>query len=134
MLPLLTVVKKRWPTRADATANACEPANTVHLCMRLNQPLLDKLESFLRDQAYVVRYEKGNFRGGYCLLEDKKTVVVNKFYPLESRVSTLIEVVLSLDATALALEAHHTQLLTQLRAHTATLAASQEATGAAPTV
>jgi hypothetical protein len=105
--------------------------------MRLNQALLDKLESFLRDQAYVVRYEKGSFRGGYCLLEDKKTVVVNKFFPLESRVSTLIEVVLSLDTPALVLEPHYTQLLAQLRTHvanTTALAPGNELPLEAPTL
>jgi hypothetical protein len=40
----------------------------------------------------VIRYEKGSFQSGYCILQDKKVVVVNKFYDTESRINALIEI------------------------------------------
>lgn len=41
----------------------------------------------------TVRYEKGSFSSGYCILQDQHVVVVNKFYPLDARIDTLLEIV-----------------------------------------
>jgi hypothetical protein len=60
---------------------------------------LKKLEDTLKEYAYEVRYEKGNFRSGYCVLEAKKVVVVNKFSTLESRIQSLIEITQQLAKT-----------------------------------
>lgn len=59
---------------------------------------LKKLEEILKEQAYEVRYEKGNFRSNYCLLEAKRVVVINKFSSLESRIQALIEIITTLNA------------------------------------
>jgi hypothetical protein len=53
---------------------------------------LKKLEDFLKENRYEVRYEKGNFKSGYCILEAKKVVVVNKFATVESRIQSLFEI------------------------------------------
>jgi hypothetical protein len=29
--------------------------------------------------GYLVRFERGNFQSGFCILEDRKVVVLNKF-------------------------------------------------------
>lgn len=57
---------------------------------------LKKLEDLLKEQGYDVRYEKGNFKSGFCVLEDKKVVVINKFSTLESRIQALTEIIVSL--------------------------------------
>ena len=59
---------------------------------------LKKLEELLKEQNYDVRYEKGNFRSNYCLLEAKRVVVINKFSTLESRIQALIEIITTLNA------------------------------------
>ncbi len=59
---------------------------------------LKKLEELLKEQTYEVRYEKGNFRSNYCLLEAKRVVVINKFSTLESRIQALIEIITTLNA------------------------------------
>lgn len=59
---------------------------------------LKKLEDVLKEGGYEVRYEKGNFKSGYCLLELKKVVVVNKFSTLESRIQSLLEIIGQLSA------------------------------------
>ncbi len=59
---------------------------------------LKKLEELLKEQNYEVRYEKGNFRSNYCLLETKRVVVINKFSTLESRIQALIEIITTLNA------------------------------------
>jgi hypothetical protein len=59
--------------------------------MKLNQNTLDQLESVLEESGYVVRYERGNFQSGYCILEQKKVVVLNKFLSMEGRIQTVLD-------------------------------------------
>ncbi len=59
--------------------------------MKYNQTSLDKLETVLDESGYVYRYERGNFQSGFCILEAKKVVVLNKFLSIEGRINTLIE-------------------------------------------
>jgi hypothetical protein len=61
--------------------------------MKFTQTTLDKIERILDETEYIVRYERGNFQSGYCILEDRKVVVLNKFLQLEGRISTLIDIV-----------------------------------------
>ena len=53
---------------------------------------LKKLEQLFDEARYIVRYEKGNFNSGYCILEDKRIVVINKFLNVEGRINALIEI------------------------------------------
>ncbi|MEZ4826545.1 MAG: hypothetical protein R3C61_09655 [Bacteroidia bacterium] len=71
--------------------------------MRISKTTQEKLQSLLKDQGYVIRYERGNFHGGYCIVMDQKTIIVNKFHPLESKISTLQEIIrqISLDESLL---------------------------------
>ncbi len=57
--------------------------------MKYTQATLTKLEKILEEAEYVVRYERGTFQSGYCLLEDRKVVVLNKFLQIEGRINTL---------------------------------------------
>jgi len=61
--------------------------------MKYNQSTLDKLEKIIDEAGYVIRYERGNFQSGYCILEQKKVVVLNKFLQTEGRINTLIDLV-----------------------------------------
>jgi hypothetical protein len=61
--------------------------------MKYNQTTLDKIEKILDEVEYVVRYERGNFQSGYCILEQRKVVVLNKFLQLEGRINTLIDII-----------------------------------------
>ncbi len=65
--------------------------------MKLTQSTLDKLEDILGESDFVVRYERGNFQSGWCLLEAKRIVVLNKFLNLEARINTLLELIPILD-------------------------------------
>ncbi len=53
---------------------------------------LKKLEGLFDEAGYIIRFEKGNFNSGFCLLEDKKVVVINKFFNMEGRINALIEI------------------------------------------
>ena len=59
--------------------------------IKYTQSTLDKLEDIPEKSGYILRYERGTFQSGYCILENKKVVVLNKFLQLEGRINTLIE-------------------------------------------
>jgi len=63
------------------------------LNMKLTQTTLNKLEDILGESEFMVRYERGNFQSGWCLLELKRIVVLNKFLNLEARINTLLELI-----------------------------------------
>ena len=65
--------------------------------MKYNTSTLNKLEKILDEAGYVTRYERGNFQSGYCILEDRKVVVLNKFLPVEGRINTLIDLIPQLE-------------------------------------
>jgi hypothetical protein len=65
--------------------------------MKYTQSTLDKLESIPEQSGYVLRYERGTFQSGYCILEERKVVVLNKFLQIEGRINTLIDLIPQLD-------------------------------------
>ena len=65
--------------------------------MKYTQTSLDKLESIPEQSGYVLRYERGTFQSGYCILEERKVVVLNKFLQIEGRINTLIDLIPQLD-------------------------------------
>ncbi|QEM02350.1 hypothetical protein DIU31_002000 [Mucilaginibacter rubeus] len=58
---------------------------------------LEKLEMLLKTAGYKVRYEKGNFKTGACLLLNSKMIVVNRFSNLESKILALVELLRELE-------------------------------------
>ena len=58
---------------------------------------LKKLETLFSELEYKVRYEKGNFQSGYCIVENNSIVVVNKFFDVDARINILIEILTTLE-------------------------------------
>ncbi len=58
---------------------------------------LQKIENILKESNYVIRYEKGSFKSGYCVLQDRRVIVVNKYFDLESRINSFLEMIPELD-------------------------------------
>jgi len=58
--------------------------------MKFTNSVLKKIETLFDECGYKVRYEKGNFHPDYCILEQKKIVVVNKYFSVEAKVNSLI--------------------------------------------
>jgi hypothetical protein len=61
--------------------------------MKYTQTTLDKIEKLIGESGYIIRYERGSFQSGFCILEDRKVVVLNRFLPLEGRINTLIDLI-----------------------------------------
>lgn len=59
---------------------------------KYTKPTLHKIEQIFKELDYSVRYEKGNFNSGYCIVDHSKIVVVNKFFDTEGRVNVLIDI------------------------------------------
>ncbi len=74
--------------------------------MKITSTTLDKIENILDEAGYILRYERGTFQSGYCILEQKKVVVLNKFLQLEGRINTLLDIIpqLAIDAEDLSPE------------------------------
>jgi hypothetical protein len=53
---------------------------------------LKKLEQLFEEARYRIRYEKGTFNSGYCILEDRRIAVINRFLNVEGRINALLEI------------------------------------------
>jgi hypothetical protein len=67
--------------------------------MRFTKTTQDKLHRILISQGYIVRYEKGSFQAGYCIVQAQKTVIINKFFTIEGVVQALLEIVRQIEIT-----------------------------------
>ena len=84
--------------------------------MKFTQNTLDKVEKIAQESGYVMRYERGSFQSGYCILQEKKVVVLNKFLPTEGRINTLIDLLPQLNINFDALTLESQKLYTELQA------------------
>lgn len=51
----------------------------------------------MSETDYILRYEKGNFKSGYCILNENKIAVINKFFALEGKINSLLEILKSIN-------------------------------------
>ena len=84
--------------------------------MKFTQNTLDKVEKIAQESGYVMRYERGSFQSGYCILQEKKVVVLNKFLPTEGRINTLIDLLPQLNINFDSLTHESQKLYTELKA------------------
>jgi len=82
--------------------------------MKFTQTTLDKIERIAEESGYVIRYERGTFQSGYCILQEKKVVVLNKFLQTEGRINTLIDLMPQLNINFDALTHESQKLYTEL--------------------
>ena len=60
--------------------------------IKYTKHFLNKLEDIFAESDYMLRYEKGNFKSGFCVLKSTKVIIVNKFYSLEGKVNCLVDI------------------------------------------
>lgn len=73
---------------------------------------LKKIEDLLKEIGYQLRSGKGSFNTGYCVLEQKKVIVVNNFHSIEAKINALIEILhnISVDVSLLSDEGEKSYL------------------------
>ncbi len=69
--------------------------------IKYTNAFLSKLEDLIAESDYILRYEKGNFKSGYCLLREQKIMILNKFFTTEGKINALLDILkgLELDTT-----------------------------------
>lgn len=55
------------------------------------QKLLDELKEIALQKGIKVRFEKGDFNGGYCVLKSEKVIVINKLAQAQRKLFILVE-------------------------------------------
>ncbi|MCR9013647.1 hypothetical protein [Aquiflexum gelatinilyticum] len=63
------------------------------MTVKYTKNFLDKIEDLFASSEYILRYEKGNFKSGYCVLKENKIVIVNKYYTLEGKINALLDII-----------------------------------------
>ncbi|MEO9475283.1 MAG: hypothetical protein ABJ004_17200 [Cyclobacteriaceae bacterium] len=65
--------------------------------IKYTKHFLNRLEDIFSETDYVLRYEKGRFQSGYCILKDTKIAIVNKYYSLDGKINSLLEILRSVE-------------------------------------
>lgn len=60
--------------------------------IKYTNQFLTKLEDLIAESDYIMRYEKGNFKSGYCLLKEQKIMIINKFFTTEGKINALLDI------------------------------------------
>lgn len=82
--------------------------------LKVTKHLQTKLEEIFKSLKYAVRYEKGTFKSGHCVIEERNIIVINKFYPLESKVNALVEILRVINPDLSTLQPAQARLVRQL--------------------
>lgn len=65
--------------------------------MKFTKHNLKKVQDLLAELGYEVRYEKGNFQSGYCIVTHRRMAVINKYFDTEGRMNSLMDIIQSVD-------------------------------------
>jgi hypothetical protein len=76
---------------------------------------LKKIEQLYREGGFKLRYEKGSFKAGHCLLLEQQVVVVNKFYTIDTKIGALSDMARELEWNHENLSADSKKLLKELQ-------------------
>lgn len=74
-----------------------------YMQIKYTPQFLNKLEEIFSASGYILRYEKGNFKAGYCLLKDTRVAIINKYFTTEGKINCLVDMLrnMQIDATSL---------------------------------
>lgn len=82
--------------------------------IKYTKHFLNKLEDLFSETDYVLRYEKGNFKSGYCLLKDTRIAMINKYYSQEGKINCLIEILRELETDTSKMSEKNRQLYMEI--------------------
>lgn len=84
------------------------------MTIKYTKQFLSKLEDIFAESDYVLRYEKGNFKSGYCVLKETKIAIVNKYYTTEGKINCLIDILKNIDLDRNSMSEKNANLLVEL--------------------
>jgi len=67
------------------------------MSIKLTKQFQKKLELLLESQDYKIRFEKGNFKSGYCIIKNKKVAIINKYFTIEGKINALLDIINSIN-------------------------------------
>ena len=67
------------------------------MSIKLTKQFQKKLELLLESQDYKIRFEKGNFKSGYCIIKKKKVAIINKYFTTEGKINALLDIINSIN-------------------------------------
>ena len=82
--------------------------------IKYSNNFLNKLEDILSESTYMLRYEKGNFKSGYCILKETQIVIVNKYFTTEGKINCLVDIINKLDIDINTLSEKNRQLISEI--------------------
>lgn len=85
--------------------------------LKFTKHLLKKIEELFEEMGYNIRYAKGTFNSGYCIVENQKVAVINKFFDTEGRVGVLLEILSSIEVDLEKLSEKGVKTLKQVSKH-----------------
>ena len=75
---------------------------------------LARLEDLISETDYILRYEKGNFKSGYCILNETKIIIVNKYYSMDGKINCLLDIIKTIDFSKTSLSEKNRKLYQEL--------------------
>ena len=82
--------------------------------VKYTKHFLNKLEDVFSESEYILRYEKGNFKSGYCLLQNNKVAIINKYYTTEGKINCLVDILKGINLNPEQLSEKNRKFLSEL--------------------
>lgn len=67
------------------------------MSIKYSKHFLNKLEDLIAETDYILRYERGNFTSGWCVLKDTRIIIVNKYFATDGKINCLLDIIKSVD-------------------------------------
>ena len=84
------------------------------MSIKYTNHFLNKLEDVMSETDYILRYEKGNFQSGYCILNENKIAIINKFFALEGKINSLVEIIRAIEIDTSKLSENNKKLYAEI--------------------
>jgi len=84
------------------------------MSVKYTKQFLHKLEDLMAETEFALRYERGNFKSGYCILNSKKVAIVNKYFSYVGKINCLVDIIKEIDVDTEKLSDKNQALFLQL--------------------
>jgi hypothetical protein len=84
------------------------------MSFKYSKQFLNKLEDLLAETDYILRYERGNFNSGWCILNDTRIIIVNKFFATDGKINCLLDIIKSINVDKVKLSEKNQKLYFEL--------------------